>query len=70
MHTKKYQKMYGMESITTEEVMDNLDIFESIFWKIDKFGWWYLEKNSADAGMQLTANVVHTYGHTNTTTLT
>ena len=30
--------LYGMEKITTEEVMYKLDIFESIFVKIDEFG--------------------------------
>ena len=32
-----------MEIITTEEVMDKLDMFQSRFGKIDKFGWWDLE---------------------------
>ena len=41
-----------MEKITTEEVMDKLDIFQYIFGKIDEFGWWYLEIFSADAGTQ------------------
>ena len=35
--------MYGMENITTEEVMDNLDMFQSISGKIDEFGWWDLD---------------------------
>ena len=43
-----------MEKITTEEVMDKLDMFQSIFGKIDQFGWWYLERISADAGTQFT----------------
>ena len=30
-------KLYGMEKITTEEVMDKLDMFQSRFWKIDQF---------------------------------
>ena len=38
-----------MEKITTEEVMDKLDMFHSRFGKIDKFGWWDLERISADA---------------------
>ena len=37
-------KLYGMEKITTEEVMDNMDMFQSRFGEIDEFGWWYLEK--------------------------
>ena len=35
----KILKNYGMEKITTEEVMDNLDIFKSRFGKIDEFAW-------------------------------
>ena len=43
-----------MEKITTEEVMDNLDMFQSRFGKIDEFGWCDLERISADAGTQFT----------------
>ena len=43
-----------MEKITTEEVMNKLDMFQSVFRKIDEFGWWYLERISADAGIQFT----------------
>ena len=38
-------KIYGMENITTEEVVDKLDMFQSRFRKMDQFGWWDLEKN-------------------------
>ena len=31
----KIPKLYGMEKITTEEVMDNFDMFQSGFRKID-----------------------------------
>ena len=41
-----------MEMITTEEVMDKLDMFQSRIGKIDEFGWWDLEIISADAGKQ------------------
>ena len=51
----KIPKLYGMEKIATEEVMDKLDIFQSRFGKIDQFGWWYLERISADAGTQFTS---------------
>ena len=44
-----------MEKITTEEVMDKLDMFQSRFWKIDQFGWLDLEIFSADAGTQFTS---------------
>ena len=46
-------KLDGMDKTTTEEVMDKLDIVQSRFGKIDKFGWWYLEIISADAGTDL-----------------
>ena len=35
----KITKSYGMEKITTEEVMDKLDMFQSRFGKIEQFGW-------------------------------
>ena len=35
----KIPKNYGMENITTEEVMDKLDMFQAIFGKVNKFGW-------------------------------
>ena len=54
MHTPRSQKLNGMEKITTEEVMDKLDMFQSRFEKIDEFGWWDLEIFSADAGTQFT----------------
>ena len=38
----KIPKIYVMEKITTEEVMDKLDMLQSIFGKIDQFGWWDL----------------------------
>ena len=44
-----------MEKITTEEIMEKLDMFQSIFGKMDQFGWWNLERISADAGTQLTS---------------
>ena len=51
----KITKLYGMEKITTEEVMDKVDILQSRFGKIDEFGWWDLERISADAGKQFTS---------------
>ena len=50
----KITNIYGMEKITTEEVMEKIDMFQSRFWKIDEFGWWYLEIISADEGMHFT----------------
>ena len=34
--------------------MEKLDLFISRFGEIDQFGWWYLERISADAGTQFT----------------
>ena len=51
----KIPKLYGMENITTAEVMDKLDMFQSRFGKIDQFGWSDLERISADAGTQFTS---------------
>ena len=48
-------KIYGTNNITTEEVMDKLYMFQSRFWKNDQFGWWGLERISADAGTQFTS---------------
>ena len=47
--------MYGMEIITIEEVMNKLDMFQSIFGKITESGWWDLEFFSEDTGMQFTS---------------
>ena len=44
-----------MEIITTKEVMDKLYMFQARFEKIDEFGWWYLERISADAGTHFTS---------------
>ena len=46
----KIPKLYGMEKIYTEKVMDKLDMLQSIFGKIDKFVWWDLEIISVDTG--------------------
>ena len=51
----KIPKCYGMEKIITEEVMDKLDMFQSRFGKIYEFGWWDLERISADAGKHFTS---------------
>ena len=44
-----------MDNITTEEVMEKLDMFQSRFGKIDQFGWWDLEIISSDAVTQFTS---------------
>ena len=51
----KFKKLYSVKKISTEKVMDNLDMFQSRFGKIDEFGWWDLEIISADAGTQFTS---------------
>ena len=51
----KISKLYGMENITTEEVMDKLDMFQSISGEINQFGWWNLESILADARTQFTS---------------
>ena len=51
----KIPKLYGMENITTAEVMDKLDMFQSRFGIINQFGWWDLERISADTGTQFTS---------------
>ena len=51
----KIPKLYGMDKITTEKVTDKLDMFQSRFGKKDKFGWWDLERISADAVTKFTS---------------
>ena len=51
----KIPKLYGMEKITTEEVMDKLDMFLSRFVKIEEFGWWDLEGISSGIESKFTS---------------
>ena len=51
----KIPKRYAMKNITTEEVLDKLDMFQSRFGRINQFDWWALERISADAGTQFTS---------------
>ena len=44
----KIQKLYGMEKITTEEVLDKLDMFQFRFGQIEEFGWWDLGGNKGN----------------------
>ena len=48
-------KLYGMKTITTDKVMDKLDMFKSIFGKVDEFGWWDLERIKTDACTKFTS---------------
>ena len=50
--SSKTPKLYCMDKITTEEVIDILDISNPYLEKIYGFGWWDLEIISADAGIQ------------------
>ena len=43
-----------MEMITTDEVMDKLDMFQVRFGRVDGFRWCEVEIFSADAGTQFT----------------
>ena len=43
-----------MEEITTEEVMDRLDMLQYRFGEIDESRWWDLEVISSDAWKQFT----------------
>ena len=46
----KNPKLYGKKKISTEGVVDKLDIFPYRFGKMDKFGSWDIETISADVG--------------------
>ena len=52
----RIQKLYGMENITTEEVMDRQYVFQERFVKVDEFGWWDMDIIQTDAGTQFTSN--------------
>ena len=43
------------KKITTDEVLDKMDMFQSRFGKICQFGWWDLNRISEDAGTQFTS---------------
>ena len=51
----KTPKLYGMESITTEEVMEKLDMFQARFGKVDELGWWDMENIQTDSSTQFTS---------------
>ena len=44
-----------MKRISTEEVMDNLYMFQVRFGEVDEFGWWELDRISVHAGMNFTS---------------
>ena len=45
----KIPKLYGMENITTEEVMEKLDMFQEILGKVDDVGWWDMYRIQTEA---------------------
>ena len=50
----KPPRLYGMKNITTEEIMDKLDMFQARFGKVEEFGWWGSERIQTYAGAQFT----------------
>ena len=51
----KLPRLYGMENITTEEVMRKLDMFKEIFGKVDEFGRWDMERVQTDSVTHFTS---------------
>ena len=43
-------KLYGIENINTEEVMDKQDRFQERFGKLDEFFWWDMSRIQTDSG--------------------
>ena len=48
-------KLYRMDHITTEEVVDKLDMSQARFGKLDELGSWDMEIIQTDNGMQFTS---------------
>ena len=48
-------KFYGMENITTEEVIDKLGMFQERFGKVDEYGWWDMDIIQTCSGTQFTS---------------
>ena len=51
----KFTRIYGMESMSAEDIMDKLYMFQAISGKLYEFGWWDLERIQTDTGMQFTS---------------
>ena len=51
----KIPKLYGMEHFTTEEMMDKIDMFQAIFGKLCKSGWWDMDIIQTDDDRQFTS---------------
>ena len=46
----KITKLYGIKNIPTEEVIDKLDMFQSILGKLYELVWWYMKIIQTEAG--------------------
>ena len=55
----KIPRIYGMENIITEEVMEKLDMFQARFGKLNEFCLWDMEIIQTDSGMQFTSKEFH-----------
>ena len=49
----KILKLYGTENITTEEFMDELDMFQARFDKVDQFIWCDMDIITTESVMQV-----------------
>ena len=45
----EFSKRYGIRNISTEEVMDKLDMFQARFEKVYEFFWWDIGRIKTDA---------------------
>ena len=46
----KITKLYGIKNIPTEEVIDKLDMFQSILGKLYELVWWYMKIIQTETG--------------------
>ena len=51
----KITELHELENITTEEVMDKLDMFQETFGKLHAFGWWDIYRIQTDSGMHFSS---------------
>ena len=51
----KIPKLYRMENIISDKVMDKLDMFQAIFVKLDEFGWWDMKRIQNYTSTQFTS---------------
>ena len=48
----RISKLYEIENITTEEVMEKIEKFQERFGKVDEFGLWDIDRIQTYSGMQ------------------